>query len=111
MILFHREERGIQFNMGIPVPKVPVPDASYTLTHTLDYWPYKKFYTVNLSTVLKKGYKVFWYFCELVGLGLRLALQLFDIFEMRKSFEALGHGGPGWGKETDVDDWRHLHRL
>src|SRR4051812_42455858 len=84
-----RNPRGVFFNVGIPVPddvEVKVPDASYTLTHTIDYWPYKKFYTISLSSVFKALYKSFWYLSEFAFLGIRIALQVFDIFQMRKSY-------------------------
>jgi len=96
--------RGLYFNVGIPVPNVPLPDPNYTLEQTLDYWPYHKFYTVSLSKIFKTFKKVFWYLYDLAFLGLRLAFQTFDFLQMRKSYEALGqslgadHGGSD-------DDW------
>src|SRR5579863_1898628 len=110
-LMHSRRERGIHFNVGIPVPKVSLPDATYSYSHSLDYWPHKKFYTVNLSTVFKNLYKGFNYLTELAGLTLRVVFQIFDIFQMKKSYDALSHVEtqlvPGWGwNKEDEDDRR-----
>lgn len=110
-LLINRDKRGLHLNVGIPVANVPLPDPSYSLSHTLDYWPYKKFYKVSLSTLIRKSRKVFWYLYDLGYLVLRLVFQIFDIFQMKKSYDALSHGGSGpaagWGgHDKDDDDWR-----
>jgi len=98
---------GLHFNIGIPVPKVPVPDPWVGVEQHLDYWPYKKYHELELSSVIRGARKLFWYLWELSTLGIRILFQLFDFFQMKKSFDALGPS-EGW---KDDDDWKRMGRL
>jgi hypothetical protein len=91
----------VDFGFNIPIPDV-VPDPYVKINHHLDFWPYNRIYKFSLISILNIAVKLGSYLYDISTLGFKILWQIVEIFQMKKSFDQLGHKpSGGWGWDDD----------